>query len=264
MSRLTALMISGKKLWIPLGLVLFLVFAVANIPATWGGYFLTRGTGIALSGVTGTLWNGRASLASLRTQVREYSLGQLSWQLRPWSLLGLSPCAQVTTRLPQQQFDGEICAGATGALQLRNADVSVPSILLQTYLPIPIQGQFSSHIDHLQLQGNVLQSLKGNLTWNGARVNTGNKWLDVGSYAAEFTDNGNNGIKANFFELSGPMDVAIEVELTAPSGGRISGELAAPKAFFESANALDILAMLAQEDSVDEEGKTHYRVDLNL
>ncbi|HEX7763662.1 MAG TPA: type II secretion system protein N, partial [Cellvibrio sp.] len=251
MSRITALL-SRKTLWIPLGLVLFLVFAIANIPATWGGYFLTRGTGLALSDVTGTLWNGRASLASLRTQVREYSLGQLSWQLRPLSLLTLSPCATVATRLPQQQFDGEICAAPSGALQVRDADISVPSVLLQTHLPIPIQGQFSSHIDQLQLRGNVLQSLKGNLTWNGARVNTGANWLDIGSYAAELSDNGNNGIKAQFFQLAGPMDVNLAVELTAPSGGRITGELAGPKAFFESANALDMLAMFAQEDRVDE------------
>jgi general secretion pathway protein N len=264
MSRITALLISRKKLWIPLGLVLFLVFAIANIPATWGGYFLTRGTGVALSGVTGTLWDGRASLASLRTQVREYSLGQLSWQLQPLSLFTLAPCAKVTTRLPQQQFDGEICAAPSGALQLRDADISVPSALVQTYLPIPIQGQFSSHIDQLQLRGNVLQSLKGNLTWNGAKVNTGSNWLDIGSYAAELSDNGSNGINARFFELAGPMDVNLAVELTAPSGGRISGELAAPKAFFESANAMDMLSMFAQEDKVDDEGKTHYRVDLNL
>jgi general secretion pathway protein N len=264
MRRITALFTSRKKLWIPLGLVLFLIFAIANIPATWGGYFLTRGTGVALSGVTGTLWDGRASLASFRTPVREYSLGQLSWQLRPLSILALSPCAKVTTRLPQQQFDGEVCAAPNGAIKIGDADISVPSIILQTYLPIPIQGQFSSHIDHLQLRGNVLQALKGNLTWNSAKVNTGSAWLEVGSYAAELSDNGNNGIKARFFELAGPMDVNLDIELTAPSGGRINGTLAAPKAFFESANALDMLAMFAQEEKVDEEGKTHFRVDMNL
>jgi len=88
--------------------------------------------------------------------------------------------------------------------------------------------------------------------------------LDVGSYAAELSDNGNNGIKAQFFELAGPVDVNLAVELTAPSGGHVGGELAAPKAFFEAANAMDMLSMFAQEDKVDEEGKTHYRVDLNL
>lgn len=264
MNPITALLNSRKKLWIPLGLVLFLVFAIINIPATWAGYLLTRGSGLALSGITGTVWQGRASLASVRTAAGEHSLGQVSWQLGGLSLLTLSPCAQVTTRLPQQEFDGEVCVSLNGSLQLHNANIAVPAALLQPHLPVPIQGQFSSHIDELQLRGNVLQSLKGKLTWNAAKVNTGATWLDVGSFAAELSDNGDNGIKAQVFQLSGPMDVTLDVELLAPSGGRISGELAAPKAFFDSANAQDVLTMFAQEERVDEQGKTHYRVDINL
>lgn len=264
MTLITSSLSAHKKLWISLGLALFLVFALTRTPASWGGYLLTRGSGLALSGVTGTLWDGRASLASLRTPNREYSLGQLSWRLKPFSLLTFSPCAQLTTRLPQQQFEGEVCAGTGGSLKLRNADILVPSALLQTYLPVPIQGQFSSHIDHMQLRGDVLESLQGKLTWNAARVNTGANWLDIGSYAAELADDGNNGVKAELFQLAGPIEVNLTVELTAPSGGRVSGELAGPRAFFESANAMDLLAMFAQEDRVDEQGKTHYRVDLNL
>ncbi len=253
-----------KKLWIPLGVVLFLVFVISSIPAIWGAYLLTRGTGIALSGVTGTLWNGRASLASVRTVDQEYSLGQLSWSLSPLSLLTLSPCAQVAAKLPMQTFDGELCSGSGGAIKVRNADLLLPVALLQPKLPVPIQGQFSTHINELELRGNVLLKLKGNLTWNGARVNTGTNWLDIGSYGAELSDNGNNGISAKLFQLTGPVDVNLQIELAAPSGGKVTGELAAPKAFFEAANAIDMLAMFAQENRVDEAGKTHYQVDINL
>lgn len=264
MSRLPLLLKSHKKVWIPLGISLFLLFVISSVPAIWGAYLLTRGTDVAMSGVTGTLWNGRASLVSVRSGPQEYSLGQLNWSLSPWSLLTLSPCAQVTTSLPMQQFEGELCGSARGVIKVRNADVSIPAALLQSKLPVPIQGQFSTHIDELELRGNVLLKLKGNLTWNGARVNTGTRWLDVGSFGAELSDNGNNGVNAQLFQLAGPVDVNLQIELAAPSGGKISGELAAPKAFFEAANALDMLAMFAQEDRVDEQGKTHYRVDVKL
>lgn len=264
MSRLSVLLNTPKKLWIPLGIALFLVFVISNIPAIWGAYALTRGTGVALSGVTGSIWNGRASLASVRTAEKEYSLGQLSWSLNPLSLLTLSPCAQVTTKLPLQQFEGKICSALGGAIEIHNADVSLPGALVQGKIPVPIQGQFSAHIDELSLRGNLLLKLKGNLTWNSARVNTGSNWLEIGSYAVEMSDNGNNGVSAKLFQLSGPVDVALQIEMAAPSGGKVSGELAAPKAFFESAHALDMLAMFSQEDRVDEQGKTHYRVDVNL
>jgi general secretion pathway protein N len=264
MSPVPVLLKTYKKLWISLGVALFLIFVISQIPAVWGAYLLSRSTGLALSGVTGTVWNGRASLASLPTPEREYSLGQLSWKLKPFSLLTLSPCARVTANLPGQQFDGEICSGTGGVMKMRNADVSIPVALIQSKLPVLIQGQLSTHITDMELRGDVLLKLNGKLTWNGARVNTGANWLDLGSFAAEFTDNGNNGIRGNFFQLSGPVDVDLKVELLAPSGGTVAGELAAPRSFFESANAIDMLSMFAQEEAVDEQGKTHYRVDLSL
>ena len=264
MSRLLVLLNNSKKLWIPLGIVLFLIFVISSIPAIWGAYVLTRGTGVALSGVTGSIWNGRASLASVRTAEQEYSLGQLSWSLSPLSLLTLSPCAQVATKLTLQQFNGEICSGLGGAVAVHNADVTLPAALVQGKIPVPIQGHFSVHIDELKLRGNVLAKLKGNLTWNEARVNTGTNWLDLGSFGAELSDNGNNGVSAKLFQLTGPVDVNLQIELAAPAGGKVTGELAAPKAFFEAANAIDMLAMFSQEDRVDEQGKTHYRVDINL
>ena len=264
MSRFPVFLNTHKKLWIPLGVALFLIFVISSIPAIWGAYALTRGTGVALSGVTGTVWNGRASLASVRTTDQEYSLGQLSWSLSPLSLLTLSPCAHVTTKLNLQQFEGEVCSGTGGKLRVSDADVSLSAALVQGRIPVPIQGQLSAHIDELDVRGNILQKLKGKLTWNGARVNTGANWLDIGSYAAELSDNGKNGVKAKFFQLTGPVDVNLQIELTAPAGGKVTGELAAPKAFFEGANAIDMLAMFSQEDRVDEQGKTHYRVDVNL
>lgn len=262
MSTFPDLLKTYKKLWITAGIVLFLVFVLSNIPAVWGAFVLTRGTGLAMSGVTGSVWNGKASLASLQLSGQEHSLGQLTWKLNPLSLV--SRCAYVTTKLPLQQFEGDVCASSNGEIEIHDADISIPSSLLQAKIPVPIQGQLSSHIDEMELRGNVLLKLKGNFTWNNARVNTGNNWLDIGSFAAELADNGSNGVSAKFFQLSGPVDVNLQIELAAPAGGRVSGELAAPQSFFDSANAHDLLAMFAQQDRVDEQGKTHYRVDINL
>ncbi|HSC67295.1 MAG TPA: type II secretion system protein N [Cellvibrio sp.] len=264
MSRFSVLLNNHKKLWVPLGVALFLVFTITSIPAIWGAYALSKGSGIALNGVTGTVWNGRASLGSLRTASQEYSLGQVSWDLNPLSLLTLTPCAHVTTKLNTQEFSGDICGGMGDKLKLNDADFSLAAALVQGRFPIPVQGQVSGHIDELDIRGNVIQKLNGKVTWNSARVNTGANWLDIGSFAAELSDNGKNGVRAKFFQLSGPVDVNLQIELAAPAGGKVTGELAAPKAFFEGANALDMLGMFAQEERVDEAGKTHYRVDVNL
>jgi general secretion pathway protein N len=253
----------NKKTWIITGVVLFFVFTLSQIPAQWGAYLLTRGTGLALSGITGSVWNGRASLASVKLEGRDYSLGQLSWNLNLLSLISFNPCAKLTTKLDAQAFDGDVCKMGAG-VKLQNANVSLPAVMLQSQIPIPIGGQFSAHFDELQLQGNVLMKLKGNFSWTSAQVNNGANWMDIGSYAAELNDNGHNGVKAKVFQLAGPVDVDLMVELTAPSGGQVQGSLATPKAFVEASNAAGLLAMFAREDSVDDQGKTHYLVDIAL
>jgi len=254
----------NKKLLIIFGVVLFLWFVLASIPAVWGGYLLTRGTGLALSGVTGTLWDGRASLASVKHKEKEYSLGQLSWSLRGLSLLKLNPCVLLMTKLDKQTFEGDVCVGLNGAITLKNTDIALPAALVQQYIPIPIMGQLSAHMDSLVLRGNVLVKLNGKLSWRQAQVNNGANWMDIGSYGADLVDDGKNGIKVTLFDLDGPLDIDLIAELKAPSGGRVQGKFATTKSFLATANASALLGMFAQLESEDAEGKVYYKIDVNL
>ncbi|WP_083766889.1 type II secretion system protein N [Cellvibrio japonicus] len=256
---------TSNRWWILLGVGLFVFFLLRQIPATWGAYALTRGTGLALSGITGTLWEGRASLASVRLpQGQEQSLGQLSWDLNPLSLLLLKPCADIATKLDRQSFTGYVCASSNGSLRVSDADLSMPIALVQSMLPIPVNGQLLVHIDELQLRGNVLGKLNGNLSWNGAQVNNGANWMDVGNYAAQLKDDGSNGVLAKVFQLSGPVELDLTVELKAPSGGRVHGQLLMDKAFVDASNAAGLLAMIAQPGEADPNGKSRYQVDMSL
>jgi len=252
------------KWWILGGVALFLWFVLTSIPAVWGGYLLTRGTGLALSGVTGTIWNGRASLASIKQQEKEYSLGQLSWSVHPLSLLTLKPCVLLSTRLDKQTFEGDVCVAMGGELTLNKADVTLPVALVQQYIPIPLMGQLTAHIDTLSLRGNVLLDLSGKLSWTGARVNNGANWMELGSFGADLVDDGRNGIKATVFELEGPLDIDLVAELKAPAGGRVQGKFAAQRTFIASANAGALLGMFAQQEAEDPDGKIRYKVDVNL
>ena len=252
-----------KNRWIGIGLVCFVYFLLTSIPAQWGGYLLTRGSGLALSGVTGSLWNGRASLASVNVSGTDYSLGPLTWKINIFSLLSFKPCAYMTTRMDNQSFAGDVCSNGS-SVQLHNADIELPAAWIQRQLPFPVNGQLSMHLEDFSLRGDVLLDLKGKLSWNGAQVNNGASWIDLGSLAADFVDNGSNGIKAEVFELSGPVTVDLAVELTAPSGGRILGTLTAPDGFITATNIGNVLALFSQYDGVDDNDNGRYLVDFNI
>ena len=68
--------------WIGLGVAAYLIFLVATLPATFVTRRLTA-QGLVLSGVSGSIWNGRANAS----QLNGLTFTSLRWQVRPASLL---------------------------------------------------------------------------------------------------------------------------------------------------------------------------------
>lgn len=256
---------TGNKLWIVLGIVLWLIFVIGQIPAIWGAWLMTRGSDqLALTGVTGSLWTGRASLASVKLGQKDYPLGELHWDLKPLSLLLLKPCAVIKTRQDGQQVEADVCVGLGGSLALYDADISAPATLLKGILPLPIEGQLSAQLEELQINNQQLQELKGNLSWTGARIFNGNNWMDVGSFAAELSDDNNGGVNAKIFNLDGPVNLQLQAAIAAAGGGNVKGEVSMSQEFTEQINAGAWISMFAQADGTDEQGNNRYRVDTNL
>ncbi len=254
---------SSKRFWSLLGVLLFVVFSLRAVPPSWGAYLLTRGTGLAMSGLTGNFWHGRAALASINVDDRAHPMGWLDWEFKLLSVFTLKPCVHLKSALQAQEFEGDVCVGG-GLLRVQNADLSMPASLVQNRLPIPVDGELMAQIQQLDLRGNVLLKLDGKLKWVSAQVNNGASWMDLGNYGADLSDNGYNGVKAHVYQLGGPVDVNLNLELTAPSGGSVKGELAMTKDFVEATKASGLLDMIAQEKETDDQGKTHYLVDMNL
>lgn len=245
--------------WISFGVILFLFFALSRIPADWGAWLLTRQPGLGLSGITGNLWKGQASVASINVQGENITLGSLSWDLQMLSLLKLSPCVKLIISSQAQSFNGLVCSSLSGMITVKDADVNLPAKFVQSRIPIPINGQFSAHISHLQLKGNVLLDLDGNLNWTNAQANNQVQWIPLGSFAAEFVDNDKNGIKAKVFDLDSEVDLTLDIELRAPAGGSAQGQLLVPQNFIYQYNLADFLAFIGPQ-SGQENGKVVYKV----
>ncbi len=248
-----------KSRWILFGVLLFISFALTRVPAEWAAWMFTRQPGLAMSGISGSLWKGQANVVSLTIEDRTYTLGKLQWDLQLKSLLKLQPCAKLLVSGQAQSFNGTACAGTQGRIILRDADVSLPASLLQSKIPIPINGNFSVHFSELELKGNVLLNLSGNLSWTNAQASNDVQWIPLGSFAAEFTDNGKNGINAKLFDLDSEIDLTMDLELRAPNGGTANGTLDMPQTMIETYRLADFLAFLGQQ-SHQENGKSRYQI----
>lgn len=236
-----------KLRWILFAALLWLAFVVARIPASWGAWLITNSGEVGISGVSGTLWQGRAGMASIHIDGRDYSLGELTWQLQPLSLLRLNPCARLTTHLERQQIEGTACASAGGSFTLRDTRINAPASLVQEMAPdTRLDGQLSAHIQRLQLREQRLEALDGNLSWTGARLHNGQNWISLGSFAAELSPTEQGHILANIFSLEGPIDLAGTVTMPLAGGIFIDIHFALDPAFAREVQAEQWLPMITE------------------
>lgn len=243
--------------WLILLLVLAVVFALTRIPATWGAYFITQGNTLGMTGVNGTLWDGRASMTSIEIDNIAYSLGELHWQLEPWSLLSLRPCANVRAALERQLIEGRACASLSGSLKVTDASIDAPADLIQAGIPVPIDGDLVANISILAMKGEQLQELEGNLSWTGARVQAEGNWVSLGNFAAEYSYNGEDAIVAEVFDLDAPMDLDATVTLALAGGVDVQGEVTLEPAFSDRIQAQEWLHLMLESPE-----PYQYRIDL--
>ena len=254
---------ASKKFWITLGVLVWLYLVVSNLPAVWGAYALTRGGNIAMNGVSGTLWSGRASLVSVRIKGLEQSVGQLTWKLNILSLFTLKPCALITTKMDNQEFDGYVCVSKNG-LSVRDASMSFPAAVVQPMLPLAVSGQFSLTIGQLEVRDYRLQKVLGKATWTDGKIYNGSNWMSLGAVGADLADDGKNGLSARIVDIGGPLRLDLVGNLPYPTGVRVSGKLAMPEPYFREVNAAAWLSMFAVQQANDAQGNIVYIVDLNF
>lgn len=239
---------------------LWLVFVIVQAPASWAAYFMTKNGDLALTGVSGGFWQGRASMASIKIQGKDYSLGELRWRLLPLSLMTLSPCVKISTDIARQQASGTVCRGISGALRLSDAAINIPVSLLQDFAPnTKLDGQVSAHINALVFKDNRFETLNGNLSWTQARFYNGDTWLNVGSFAAELVATNEGQPSADVFTLEGPIDLKTKVTLPLAGGIFIQGDFLMTPEFSREVQAEQWLPMVAEPL---ENGR--YRLDLSL
>ncbi|HWV14127.1 MAG TPA: type II secretion system protein N [Cellvibrio sp.] len=253
-----------KKFWIILGVVFWLYFVISHIPAVWGAYLMTRDGNLGMTGVSGTLWSGRASLASVKVKGADYSLGQMTWELSPFSLLLLKPCAKIETQMDSQQMNGRVCVGLNGSMDVSKATISLPTRLMQMQLPLPVDGKFNLYLDSLAMKNNQVSNLQGKLGWSEAKVFNGVGWMDIGGFGADLADDGNAGVSVHVFDVNSPVHVDITALFLSPTGVSLKGKLSMSEAFAQQANATALLSMLATPTAPDEQGNLQYIVDMTF
>ena len=247
-----------KSLFIFFLFDLFLFLVLSNAPAAWVVWGIHKAApNVWLTGVNGTLWHGSAEASQVDVGGESIPLGNVSWDISPWSFLALSACMDIKAVAPGQSVSGHVCQSVFGNTSLSDVSVELPVSRVRQMLPVTAQGQLSLMIKSASMSNNKFSDLDGQVSWQQARINIENTWYVLGVFAAKLSENPAGGIDAKLFDIDSPYK--FELNATGAIGGswRIAGVIT-PQA------SAPELAVQALQTLGEDAGEGSYKVQWPL
>jgi general secretion pathway protein N len=186
-----------------LGIVAYLIFALATLPA---GVVLGRlqDSGIRAVGVQGTVWRGQAAAI----QIGNMPVGSVSWQLHPFSLLAARVNGSAKVTRPDGFAETSFSLRTGGVTRLTDLSASVPvGSLGISMLPTGWTGMLNARMTDLALTHGWPSDAHGTLEVRDLNGPSSK----MGSYKATFPAEGAqdaNVLAGNVVDLGGPLRVA--------------------------------------------------------
>jgi general secretion pathway protein N len=118
-----------------LGVVAYLVFLLANLPAAWLGLALERASrgALALGQPAGTVWKGSGLLA-LRLGGALRGIADLEWRCNPLSLLTGRLSVVLSGLAPDTRLRASVSLGA-GSVRFQDVEADAPAIVIEPAVP---------------------------------------------------------------------------------------------------------------------------------
>ncbi len=213
----------NRKPLVVLGVLIFSASLVALIPAGVA-YRWSAPEAIRLTGVSGTLWDGKARLGS----VDRLGFQNLEWNLKPSRLLLGRVAADVSMQLGEGFLEGGLAAGLLGnSYRLDGLRGSCSLSNLQDMLPLPgVGGILNLDLKQLRVEDGIPSAAEGSLRLG--RLTLAMAGSDVlGDYQLTFEESlPEEGIAGRIKDLgTGPFEVAGRLRVATDGNFSIQGTI---------------------------------------
>lgn len=186
-------------------LVLLLLLMLSSLPARVLPFFIDHKT-LRISALSGTLLNGRAARAMVRTPAGYLHLGELRWRLEFTSLLTLAPRVAIQSKWGGQRL--ALRATVSGeSVAIRSLEANFDADVARQFAPVELAGRVSLMFDEVLVVAGALQSAKGRAVWQDALWQAPNGARPLGSYAAVASSPASGGVDLAIETLAGPVRV---------------------------------------------------------
>ena len=255
-----------KRYWISATLLLIVFLVLRSVPASWVIYGVQQAApGFQVSGVTGSLWRGQADFGQWVDRGKILPLGELQWQLSPWSLLTLNPCVQFSAQATQQTIKGNGCYALLSAkISAEEVDVTLPVKHIAPFFNVDLDGNIDAYINRLIWTGESFAKADFNVLWQRAALYSGSQWVTLGDIQATGSEDASGGLFSQWKSVDtaqrpAPVDIDLEVLTTQLASAQPSFRVTGTIVPGPNANALKPMLQFIGEPA----GGGGYRIDVN-
>ena len=212
--------------WRILAVFVFATLLVSQIPARAISRVLPDD--VTLTGISGTIWSGRAARAWVEIDQQPLMLGRVQWRLQPWRIPWGAPLS-LSSVWGQQSLRAQLSYRLDGSIVLQDAAFTVNTQLFKAFFPLYLGGALSGEFAQIAIdEGHVVNAegvvrlRRGVWTARSGNIPLGDYQIDFSS--ADTAGAGTIGALktiAGSLELSGSLsatltDYQIAVEATGP------------------------------------------------
>ena len=212
--------------WRILAVFVFATLLVSQIPARAISRVLPDD--VTLTGISGTIWSGRAARAWVEIDQQPLMLGRVQWRLQPWRILWGAPLS-LSSVWGQQSLRAQLSYRLDGSIVLQDAEFTVNTQLFKAFFPLYLGGALSGEFAQIAIdEGHVVNAegvvrlRRGVWTARSGNIPLGDYQIDFSS--ADTAGAGTIGALktiAGSLELSGNLSATltnyqIAVEATGP------------------------------------------------
>lgn len=220
------MMESMTRYWPILAVFVFVILLSSQIPARAISHVLPDN--VMLTGVSGTIWSGRAARAWVEIDQQPLMLGRVQWRLEPWRVPWGAPLS-FSSVWGQQALRAQLAYRPDGSTLLQDVVFAVNTQLFKAFFPLYLGGALSGEFAQIAIdEGRVVNAegvvrlLRGVWTARSGNIPLGDYQIDFSSAtAAGAGTQGSLKTIAGSLQLSGDLsatltDYQIVVEATGP------------------------------------------------
>lgn len=214
----------SRKHFLYIGLAVFLAAIVVQAPACALLWLVPDS--LQVTSVSGTVWQGKANQVQGDFDGKPLVADRIEWQLKPWSLLFFAPAVDVQLSAPGQTASGTVQWHGQQHLQLQGFEVELHASALAVDLPGQLTGKVELQLADFEIDQQSIKLLDGRLVWQRAGWRDSEHAYALGDIAADLSEQDGKAL-AQLFDLSGPLEINANLQLSLPDQLSVDGLLKA-------------------------------------